>query len=157
MRRQALTELAQHGAFARIADVISRRQQRVDDLRYRLLTTERELLGKYGRRLDLATAAVRHHDLRRLLLGIRRELHAGVAALTAAVRNRLLHNRSRLETGEGRLQSLSPLNILERGYALVFDPQGKLVKDSSQVKPGEEISARLARGELRATVKKIQP
>jgi len=100
---------------------------------------------------------VRHHDLRRLLLGIRRELHARVAALSAAVRNPLLHNRSRLETSEARLQSLSPLNILERGYALVFDPQGKLVKDSSQVKPGEEISARLARGELSATVKKIQP
>ncbi|HZR31036.1 MAG TPA: exodeoxyribonuclease VII large subunit [Terriglobales bacterium] len=157
MRRQALTELAQHGAFARITDVISRRQQKVDDLSYRLLTAQRELLGKDRRRLELATAAVRHHDLRRLLLGIRRELHAGTAALAAAVRNRLLHNRSRLESSEGRLQSLSPLNILERGYALVFDPQGKLVKDSSQVKPGEEISARLARGELSATVKKIQP
>ncbi len=157
MRRQALTELAQHGAFARITDVISRRQQKVDDLSYRLLTAQRELLGKDRRRLELATAAVRHHDLRRLLLAIRRELHAGTAALAAAVRNRLLHNRSRLESSEGRLQSLSPLNILERGYALVFDPQGKLVKDSSQVKPGEEISARLARGELSATVKKIQP
>src|SRR5581483_10486615 len=157
MRRQALTELAQHGAFARITDVISRRQQKVDDLGYRLLTAQRELLGKDRRRLELATGAVRHHDLRRLLLGIRRELHAGTAALAAAVRNRLLHNRSRLESSEGRLQSLSPLNILERGYALVFDQQGKLVKDSSQVRPGEEISARLARGELSATVKKIQP
>src|SRR5246127_1416100 len=36
MGRQALTELAQHGAFARMVDVINQRQQRLDDLLYRL-------------------------------------------------------------------------------------------------------------------------
>ena len=43
--------------------------------------------------------------------------------------------------------------ILERGYALVFDANGKLVKDAAQVKVGEEIRARVARGEIAATVK----
>jgi exodeoxyribonuclease VII large subunit len=54
------------------------------------------------------------------------------------------------------LQALSPLAILERGYALVFDASGKLLKDAAKVKPGDEISARLARGTLDATVKKSQ-
>jgi exodeoxyribonuclease VII large subunit len=49
---------------------------------------------------------------------------------------------------------LSPLAILERGYALVFDASGKLVKDADEVKVGEEIAARVARGEIRAVVKK---
>jgi exodeoxyribonuclease VII large subunit len=53
----------------------------------------------------------------------------------------------------GALETLSPLAILQRGYALVFDESGKLVKDAGKVKAGEEISARLARGEIRATVK----
>jgi exodeoxyribonuclease VII large subunit len=52
---------------------------------------------------------------------------------------------------------LSPLAILERGYALVFDAAGQLVKDSTQVNPGDEISARLARGAIQATVKKTTP
>jgi len=43
--------------------------------------------------------------------------------------------------------------ILERGYALVFDASGKLVKDASGVNAGEEIRARVARGEIEATVK----
>jgi exodeoxyribonuclease VII large subunit len=52
------------------------------------------------------------------------------------------------------LEALSPLAILERGYALVFDAAGQLVKDAAQVKTGEEISARLAHGEIRAVVKR---
>jgi exodeoxyribonuclease VII large subunit len=49
---------------------------------------------------------------------------------------------------------LSPLAILERGYALVFDAEGKLVKDAAQVKVGDEISAKVSRGEIRSVVKR---
>ena len=151
--RQQLTELAQHGAFGRMTDAIARRQQRVDDLVYRLATAERALLGQQRRRLDLASAGVRHHDLRRVLAGVRRDLQARLAALVASGRAQLLRHRSRLEQLEARLQGLSPLNILDRGYALVFDAQGKLIKDAAQVQSGEQIRARLANGELSATVK----
>jgi len=54
------------------------------------------------------------------------------------------------------LESLSPVAILERGYALVFDSEGKLLKDARKVKPGDEISARLAHGEIHAAVTKKQ-
>ena len=153
MRRQELIELSQHGAFARIRDAITRRQQRLDDLRYRLITGERNLLGSERRRLDLATAGIRHHDLTRVLSGVRRDLQARVAALSAATRAQLWQQRSRLNNFHDRLHGLSPLNILERGYALVFDSEGQLVKDATQVPPGSDVKARLARGELTATVK----
>jgi exodeoxyribonuclease VII large subunit len=52
------------------------------------------------------------------------------------------------------MESLSPLAILDRGYALVFDANGKLLKDPAAVNIGDEISARLARGEIRANVTK---
>jgi exodeoxyribonuclease VII large subunit len=65
----------------------------------------------------------------------------------------LWQQRSRLNNFHDRLHGLSPLNILERGYALVFDSEGQLVKDATQVPPGSDVKARLARGELTATVK----
>jgi exodeoxyribonuclease VII large subunit len=153
IRRQVLIELAQHRAFARIRDAITRQQQRLDDLRYRLIMAERHLLVDERRRLDVATAGIRHHDLTRVLSGIRRDLQARVAALNAATRSQLWQQRSRVEHFHDRLQGLSPLNILERGYALVFDAEGNLVKDGAQVQTGSEIRARLATGELTATVK----
>jgi exodeoxyribonuclease VII large subunit len=44
--------------------------------------------------------------------------------------------------------------ILDRGYALVFDANGKLLKDPAAVKVGDEISARVAHGEIQASVTK---
>jgi exodeoxyribonuclease VII large subunit len=72
------------------------------------------------------------------------------------MRTVLLRHRSRLDQLEGQLRSLSPVAILERGYALIFDTRGKLLKDSAQIETGDEISARLARGSLTARVEKKQ-
>ena len=154
MGRQALIELAQHGAFPRMMDGINRRQQRLDDLTHRMERAERGLLEKMLRRWETISAAVRHYDLRLVLSGMRRELENGTAALVSAMRNLLLQYKVRAERLGTQLESLSPTAILERGYALVFDASGKLVKDAGSVEVGEEISARLARGEIRAVVKK---
>jgi exodeoxyribonuclease VII large subunit len=151
--RHALLERAQDGAFARMMDLIRQRQQKLDDLTYRLERGERQALELMRRRWETLAAAVRHYDLRRVLAGIRGELAAGTAALAAAMRNQLLQNKVRLERMGRALEALSPFAILERGYALVFDGAGQLVKDAGQVKAGDEISARVARGEIRAVVK----
>jgi exodeoxyribonuclease VII large subunit len=151
--RHALTERAQHGAFARMMDLIRQRQQRLDDLTYRLERSQRQTLEQVRRRWETVAAAVRHYDVRRVLAGMRGELTAGTAALAAGMRNLLLQYRVRAERMGRALEALSPLAILERGYALVFDDAGQLVKDAAQVKAGDEIAARVARGEIRATVK----
>jgi exodeoxyribonuclease VII large subunit len=148
-----LTELAQHGAFGRMMDLIRRRQQRVDDLTNRLGQAQRGVLEGQRRRFEGLAAAVRHYDLRLVLGGVRKELEAKVAALGATTRSLLVQRRSRLERLASQMEALSPVAILDRGYALVFDAEGKLVKDADQVKTGEEIRARVARGEIAATVR----
>ena len=152
--RHALMERAQDGAFARMMDLIRQRQQKLDDLTYRLERGERQTLERWRRQWETVAAAVRHYDARRVLAGIRAELEAVTTATAAAMRNQLLQNKVRLERMGRALEMLSPLAILERGYALVFDGTGRLVKDAAQVQAGQEISARLARGEIRATVNK---
>jgi exodeoxyribonuclease VII large subunit len=154
MARQVLNELSHHGAFARMTDLLGRRQQRVDDLVFRLEKAERRIIERQRRRWELAASVVRHYDVPRRLAAMRQQLESRYAALGAAFRTALLQRRSRLERLAGSLEALSPLAILERGYALVFDSSGKLVKDSSAVKAGDEVKARLARGEITATVKK---
>ena len=154
MAKQTLTEAAQHGAFARMMDGINQRQQRLDDSNFRLEKGERRLIEQHRRRWERAAAAVRHYDVRRVLAGIGQELVSSKAALTSAIKTTLFRNRSRLQQIEHQLKALSPVAILERGYALVFDAAGKLVKDSAQVQSGDEISARLAKGTVTARVEK---
>jgi exodeoxyribonuclease VII large subunit len=152
MARQELTERAQHGAFARMMDGIHRRQQKLDEQRFRLEKAERQLLERCRRRSENVSAAVRHYDARRLMAAVRQRLEAQVANLAAATHTRLLQNRGALERQTASLEALSPVAILNRGYALVFDAKGELVKDAERLKAGDEVSARLARGRVRARV-----
>lgn len=152
IRRQSLTELAQHRGFSRMMDLIHRRQQRLDDFVNRLINAERSIQQQYRRRFEALAAAVRHYDLRMRLGATHRDLDARTAALAAAIRTLNLQHRSRLERLTDALQALSPLAILDRGYALILDASGKLLKDARDAKPGQEITARLAQGEIRATV-----
>ena len=154
MARQTLTAWAQHAAFVRMHDALARRQQRVDDLVYRLVNAQRRLFRQYASRLDVAGARIRHFDLRRQLAAVSREIDSHAAALAAAIRRFLLLRRARWERTGARLEEMSPLKILDRGYALVFDSTGRLVKDAATVKIGDEVSARLARGTIVTTVKK---
>ncbi len=56
----------------------------------------------------------------------------------------------------GRLEALSPLAILGRGYSLTFDGKGELVKDARKLKAGETIKTRLNRGIIHSKVEKIE-
>jgi exodeoxyribonuclease VII large subunit len=152
MARQELTERAQHGAFARMMDGIHRRQQKLDEQRFRLEKAERQLLERCHRRSENVSAAIRHYDARRRLAAVRQRLEAQVASLAAATHTRLLESRGALDRRTASLEALSPVAILNRGYALVFDAKGRLVKDAARLEAGDELSARLARGRVRARV-----
>jgi exodeoxyribonuclease VII large subunit len=128
----------------------------LDDLVNRLAHGQRDIFEKRRRRFEALSAAVRHYDVRRVLAGMKKDLDARTTATVSAARNLLLERRVRVERMVTALSALSPLAILERGYALVFDASGTLLKDAAKVKAGDEISARLAKGMLGATVKKAR-
>ena len=154
-QRQHLTALENNRVFARMEDAIARRQQRVDDLRFRLESLMRARLAEASRRLDLGFSSLAQRDLRQQFRMQKRDLRAHLQALAAAAQRYLMHRRSRLEQASGKLATLSPVAILERGYSLIFDAQGTLVKDASQLEPGDAIHARLAHGEVDARVESL--
>jgi exodeoxyribonuclease VII large subunit len=154
MARTELTELAQHGAFARIQDLLGRRAQRLDELVFRTAAAFRDNLREYGRRLEVASARVRHFDFRRSLSVTRTQIDSATEMLARATRAQIAEHRAQLNQLSGKLDALSPVKILDRGYALVFDANGQLVKDASRLKTGEQISGRVSRGTFVAEVKR---
>jgi exodeoxyribonuclease VII large subunit len=153
MARSQWTELAQHGAFTRIQDLLARRSQRLDELVFRMAAAFQGLLRDASRRLDLSAARVRHFDFRRSLAITRSRLDAGANAVLVATRQKLAREAARLDQLSAKLDALSPVKILDRGYALVFDAGGVLIKDTAQLSPGGEISGRVARGSFTAVVR----
>ena len=174
----SLTQLAQHAVFARMQDSVARRQQRIDDLALRMAQSQSRILKNLGRRLDGYEAQLRHHDLRvragamrrgldsstaklssavsRLLTGRHTELDRLTVALGRASETVLLRRRSRWERSHSSLLALSPKAILARGYALVFDAEGRLVKEASQLRTGDMVRTQLGKGEFIAEVDRVK-
>jgi exodeoxyribonuclease VII large subunit len=94
---------------------------------------------------------LRRFDVRPRLAEDRRRMEAAAVAATDAMRMRLTRRRSAFDQLAAKLGQLSPLRILERGYAIVSNEQG-IVKDAAAAPPGSRIHARLAKGELDAVV-----
>ena len=67
-------------------------------------------------------------------------------------RGRLARCRERLEGGRRQMEALSPARVLERGYAVVRDRHGTVVRDAADVAAGARVHVQLARGKLDATI-----
>ncbi len=74
------------------------------------------------------------------------------AAGIHAMKLQLARRRGRLESLTAKLSQLSPLRILERGYAIVTSDAGQILKSAAAAPPGSNIRVRLAEGRLQAEV-----
>ena len=175
----ALAHWTQHPALVRMPDAVARRQQRVDDLVYRMAQAQARNLASLRRKHEALDTRLRHQDVRVRLATTRRQLeqrtaeletHARrlfaakqtqldqfIASMGRAAETVVLRRRSRWERLHSSLAALSPKAILARGYALVFDAKGNLVKDAGQLQRGDSVRAQLGRGEFTAEVGEVNP
>jgi exodeoxyribonuclease VII large subunit len=112
----------------------------------------RHRIAEGWRRLDQSRPE-RFQELIRQMLQVRKQR---VAELTGRLANRMEWQVSnlqrRLETLDAQLTHLSPLKVLDRGYAIVRKPSGEVVKDPVEAPEGTDLRIRLAQGELTAKV-----
>jgi exodeoxyribonuclease VII large subunit len=179
LARNALSHLTQHPSFARMKDSIARREQRLDERLHRMVRAEAQVLTRMRRQLELLDSRLRHHDMRIRLGNVRRELRDREATLSAAMSDFLARRRDRLHhpmASLGRsaetlllqrrsqwlgldrsLHALSPKAVLERGYALVFDETGRLIKKASQLTTGDRVRTELGEGRFVSDVRDVLP
>lgn len=86
----------------------------------------------------------------------RMRLDYGVSSLKVGVSGIVSARKSRLEMLTHKMQALSPLAVLERGYAIVTTKDGKVVKNELAVDVGAELDIRLANGRIGAVVNRTE-
>ena len=144
--RQRLTRLPVSRAESRMAGLLRRLEQRLDDLTFRLEAAANGLLRQRQRQVAELAAAVLRHDPRQSLAQARQRLQAFRTRLDRSLERRLHASAAHLSALDARLNSLSPLAVLDRGYALVLDAQGLVVRSMTQVAPGDQVFTRLFDG-----------
>ncbi len=135
----------------RLHRTIGRQVQRVDELDYALRERWREVLSVRARALELATGSLRSLDIRLRFAQIRRRLEGCDAAMNQVVQLRVSRAVGDLSPLEAHLKQLSPLAVLQRGYAIV-ERDGRIVKSPGDAPVDSEIRVRIAKGELAAHV-----
>jgi exodeoxyribonuclease VII large subunit len=138
---------------SRVAGRVERLSQHVDALTLRLGRAARQEV--HGRRLVLAGLARRiaPEGLAALVRLRRERLAERMARLAVAARARVLAERERTKSAARALEALSPLAVLERGYAVLRKDGGGVVRASADVAVDETLTALLHRGRLRVAVR----
>lgn len=131
--------------------------QRLDELDLRLRQALHRQLQLRQSHLNTARARLHARTPAHALLACRRQLETLATQLHKALHTHL-HDATREAAHLAqRLNSVSPLNTLGRGYAILQTRNGNIVQRSDQVQPGDPLRARLREGELLCTVDRVRP
>ena len=95
-------------------------------------------------------------EVKSQLRNARRRYDAASAACTGAIEFSVQEARERLGRAAVSLDALSPLAVLQRGYAIAQDASGKPVRDAASVAAGDELTVRLAKGKLNTRVESVE-
>jgi exodeoxyribonuclease VII large subunit len=154
-RRLSFERLAHNKAFMVAPNKIRDLQQRFDEGMMRLTQAMRRFASQTRHREQMLSSRLHALDLRRFIYRRRDAWTHAQQRLVSAIKTNLYAERSRLEVAVGKIDALSPLAILRRGFALCRDEQGAIVKNASAVSCGDRVTVTLALGQLDCEVKKI--
>jgi exodeoxyribonuclease VII large subunit len=172
--RQRYARLSADSVLIRLRDNLYRREQHLDDLAYRADSALHRRFRSHIARLAGLTARLQQQAPTARLAAAHRRLDRTSEALIRTGSHLLDTRRTCLASATARLHALSPLAVLNRGYALIYtEPSGPgappidsdgwdenispgsngtLLRNAADAKPGQRIRARLANGTLTATV-----
>ena len=161
--RQGFQRLSADHVLARLRDAIGRREQTIDEILSRMQTAMTKSLRDRAAHLLTAEARLQHYDPTIRLLHAQRRLSAVSDRIARVAQEVVVRCRVREERASLRLAALSPLAVLNRGYAIVYlepsegerrdDAQSyPILSDATMAEPNQRIRARLAHGSLRALI-----
>jgi exodeoxyribonuclease VII large subunit len=139
-------------AEGRMTAILHRLAQRLDDQTFRAEAAMRSLVREHCDRVNVVAATVLRHDPRRRLAHAGAHLADFRARMDRSMERLVAASQSRLGAFDARLRALSPLAVLDRGYALVLTDAGQVVRSAAQVSTGDRINTRVADGAFTSRV-----
>src|SRR5436190_5486362 len=146
--RNQVQELALSSAFAAVTGRVRNALTATSSAEYRLHSSIRAVAEAAQRRLHAASRNVSLPQLRSTLTASRARFVALNASCESAMAARLEVAQRKLGLAAAALDAMSPLRVLERGYAIAHDSRGNVVREAQAISVGDELRLRLWKGEL---------
>ena len=151
VQQQALSQ-----AFAEVRGRLRDAAADTNSARHRLEILVNQTLRGARLRNDALSGSLAPAQLRARLAEARVRFDSAYTSCNIALEKQLEEARARLRIAAASLDALSPLAVLQRGFAVAQSADGKLLRDAKQVSVGDSIKIRLARGRIEARVESVE-
>lgn len=151
-KRALATQLQHRLNLCHPRNQLNQKAQRLDELTIALQQGMRNRLYQQERTLNNLTPRLMRQSPDKKLSQASHQLMQIQTRLEQAMQHKLQHAQNSLALQASRLDSVSPLNVLARGYSITKTPQGKVVKSVDHIKTGDVLITELADGAIKSTV-----
>lgn len=132
--------------------ILQARAQQADQLEIRLQRAMQQSLNSSNQTLRRLQQTLRAMDPAKQLNDTQQRLTRLQDRLQRGIQQQLARKQTELQQGARLLNSVSPLQILQRGYSISETPDKTVVRDASQLQPGDTLITRLNQGRVTSTV-----
>lgn len=151
--RQRLLHIERHELFRRPLDRVNQLRQLIDDRQRALSQAADAQLRRLRDRLTRQDSRLRERHPRHLTALASQKITALAQRLSRAATQSLQTQSRKIDLCATRLHAINPAEVLKRGYSLTTHKKtGQIIKDPSQVKPGDTLLTRLANGQIESQV-----
>ncbi|MGF1699234.1 exodeoxyribonuclease VII large subunit [Photobacterium makurazakiensis] len=151
--RQSQTVGLQHRLDRQHPQVrLNQQQQQLDELSSRLENTMARLITTHHQHIERNNYKLSLHSPAQTIKVQQSRVEQTERRLLDAMDRRLLNVRHKLAMAAEKLETVSPLATLGRGYSITRDAKGKVVRHANQVKPGDTLITKLANDEIQSIV-----
>ncbi|MCY7346201.1 MAG: exodeoxyribonuclease VII large subunit [Pyrinomonadaceae bacterium] len=150
--RSDLQELALAAVFAEFPQQIKDRRYEITDATESLRSAFDKQIGKNKQRLESLNNRISPLQLASKLNEKKTRLALLQQKQSSAVKDIINAKDENLKIGMASLDALSPLSVLSRGFSIVENAAGEILRDAGEIKENENVKIRLARGTIKARV-----
>ncbi|ATC85599.1 exodeoxyribonuclease VII large subunit [Pseudoalteromonas arctica] len=151
-KRALATQLQHRLNLCHPRNQLNQKSQRLDELSIALQQAMRHRLYQQERTLNNLTPRLMRQSPDKKLATASHQLSQLQARLNQAIQHQLQQANNSLALQASRLDSVSPLNVLARGYSITKTQQGKVVKSVGQIKTGDVLITELVDGSIESQV-----
>ncbi|WP_240701205.1 MULTISPECIES: exodeoxyribonuclease VII large subunit [unclassified Pseudoalteromonas] len=152
VKRTTATQFEHRLQLCHPRNQLNQQAQKLDELSLALHRAMQSKIQRHERVLGNLTPRLMQSSPEKQLTRYEHLLTQLQGRLTQAIQHQLTTSRNHLSLQASRLDSVSPLSVLARGYSITKNKQGQVVKSVSQVNSGELLTTELADGQLQSKV-----